>query len=112
MKRLILAGALIAALAPAAAAATEPVTLVCTMVLIPKEGGTKGDVTYAVDFDKKTVNGMPATITDNSIEVVNQMPWGLATTKINRVTGGAQWLNGDGILANGDCVKAPPPRRF
>jgi hypothetical protein len=112
MNRLILAGALIAALAPAAVTATEPVTLICTMVLIPKEGGTKGDVTYAVDFDKKTVNGMPATITDNSIEVVNQMPWGLATTKINRVTGGAQWLNGDGILANGDCVKAPPPRRF
>jgi hypothetical protein len=112
MNKLILVGALLAALSPAAAVAIEPVTLICTMVLIPKEGGTKGDVTYAVDFDKKTVNGMPATITNDSIEVVNEMPWGVATTRINRVTGGAQWLNGEGILANGDCVKAPPPRRF
>jgi hypothetical protein len=112
MNRLIFASALLAALSPAAHAATEPVTLICTMVLIPKEGGTKGDVNYAIDFDKKTVNGMPATITDDSIELVNQMPWGVATTRINRVTGGAQWLNGQGILANGECVKAPPPRKF
>jgi len=112
MMRLILASALLAALLPAAVIAAEPVTLTCTMVLVPKEGGTKGDVSYAVDFDKKTVNGMPATISDNSIELAQKMPWGVATTRINRVTGGAQWLKEDGVLANGECVKAPPPRRF
>jgi hypothetical protein len=112
MIRFILISALATVFLPAAAMATEPVTLICTMVLVPKEGGTKGDVSYAVDFDKKTVNGMPATITNDSIEVIKQMPWGPATTRINRVTGGAQWLKSDGILANGECVKAPPPRRF
>lgn len=110
MRRLMLAGLALATLLPGVAFA-EPTTLTCTMVLIPKEGGTKGDVTYVVDFDKKTVNGSPATVTENQIEVVRTMPWGVATTRINRVTGGAQWLNKDGILANGECVKAVQ-RRF
>lgn len=100
-----LASLILAMLFPVAVLAQQT-TLTCTMTLVKKEGGTKGDVTYVVDFDKKTVNEAPATITEDKIETVKKMPWGIATTRINRVTGGAEWLNGDATLATGECVKA------
>jgi hypothetical protein len=71
-------------------------------------GGTRGDVNYVVDFDNKTVNGFPATITDNTIQFDQQQRsvGGKATTRINRLSGSVVWMSDDGIFGNGECVKA------
>lgn len=86
------------------AAVAERITPACKMIvgLASDPRAWRADMNCAVDFDKKTANGYPVTITDDRI----QFRVGELTHIPNRLTGSVAWMSDVDVVGNGECVKA------
>ena len=81
------------------AEANSDLLLVCTLFT---GGEYKGEATMLVKFDSKTVNGLPAVITQNKINFkIDGIPW-----SIDRISGGIVATSPNINLITGNCRKS------
>jgi hypothetical protein len=105
--RILLALILVGILLPSTAMA-EQFVLVCHLVPRPGMRTPESDRNFVVDFDKRSVDGLPAAISEIEIIWKSTGDKGSSfTTRINRLTGAIEvWESDAGVLFTGNCVKA------